>query len=70
MKTLHISKGYRIDTVTGHQEVVAQYGEACYIVHNYDENEHYTHASYLTDREILHAERDLTGKVYDTVVYD
>lgn len=70
MKTLHIKKGYWIDTVTGHQEIVAQYGSTCYIVHNYDENEVYTGASYLTDREILRAEHDRSGKAYNVVQYD
>lgn len=70
MKTLHIEKGYRIDTPTGHQEVMSQYGETCFIVHNYDTDDRYTGASYLTDREILHAEHERTGKVYTSVEYN
>ena len=69
MNTLHITKGYWIDTPTGHQEVVSQYGDTCYIVHNYDADDRYTGASYLTDREILHAEHDRSGKVYTGVEY-
>ena len=69
MKTLQISSGYWIDTPTGHQEVISQYGPTCYIVHNYDENGTYTGASYLTDREIIHAEHDRTGKVYNVVEF-
>lgn len=70
MKTLYITKGYLIDTPTGHQEVVSQYGETCYIVHNYDADGNYTGVSYITDREILHAEHDRSGKVYTGVEYD
>lgn len=70
MKALHIVKGYWIDTPSGHQEVVAQHGETSFIVHNYDEDGQYKFASYLTDREILHAEHDRTGQIYNLVVFE
>ena len=70
MRILHISKGYRIDTTTGYQLVVARHGSTSFVVHNYDDEDHYTGASILTDREILHNEHDCTRKVYDLVELD
>jgi len=70
MKMLHIKKGHWIDTETGHQEVISQYGDTSYIVHNFDENDQYTGASYLTDREILKRYHEQTGKVFDFVILD
>ncbi len=70
MKILHISSGYTIDTPTGCQKVDRQYGDTCYIVDNYDLDGNYVGASYLTDREIIHAHHNMTGKAYDFVVFD
>ena len=70
MKTLHIEKGYWIDTTTGHQEVIARHGSTSFIVHNFDENGNYTGASIRTDREILHSHHDMTGKMLDQVDFD
>ena len=69
MRTLTISKGYMIDTPTGYQEVVAQHGPTSFTVHNYDEHGHYTGASILTDREILHHHHDMTRLMYDAVEF-
>lgn len=70
MRILHIKKGYWIDTATGHQEVVASHGDTSFVVHNYDENDRYTGASILTDREIIHYHHDSTRKLYDAVELD
>ena len=70
MKTLTITKGYRLDTPTGHQIVVAQHGPTSYTVHNYDEDGTYTGVTILTDREILRYHHDCTDEWCNTVLYN
>lgn len=66
-KMLFIDKGFCLDTPTGKQKIIRQYGSTCYIVHNYDKNGVYRFASYVTDREILQKYYDMTGKKYNCV---
>ena len=69
-RTLYIKKGFSLDTETGRQEIMQQYGSTCYIVHNFDENDMYTGASYLTDHDIMRKYFDMTGNVYTSVVME
>ena len=69
MKTLFVHRGFCLDTPEGHQEITTQYGPRCYIVHNYDADDNYTGASYLTDREVILKWYDMTRKLYDTVEF-
>ena len=68
-RTLFITKGFSLDTPTGRQEIMQQYGSTCYIVHNFNENDIYTGASYITDKEVLQKYYDMTGHKYTNVFY-
>lgn len=68
-RTLYVNKGFCLDTPSGYQKIMQQYGSTCYIVHNYDENDTYLFASYITDREIIHKYHDMTGIMYSEVVF-
>lgn len=70
MKTLHVSKGYTMDTETGYQEIVSRHGDTSFVVHNFDFDGKCTGASMLTDIDIKCKAHDMTGKAYDSVCFD
>ena len=68
-RILHIGRGFKYNTVFGHDEIISRYGPYSYIVHHYDHAGTYHNATYMTDVNIILAIKEASGEHYNKLVW-
>jgi len=69
-RILHIGRGFKYNTVFGHDEIIDRHGPYSYIVHHFDHAGIYHGATYMTHVEIILAIEGGSGVHYNKLIWN